>query len=327
MMNLAPSPEQAAIAAAAAEFLRDQLPISRIRELAADPNGDAIDDRTWRRCAELGWLALSLSENDGGLSLGLPEEVMLFRELGRRLAPGPFRSSVLGLRVAARSGHPELAAAIASGARRVGMRVGDLAVDVRPGDLLLELDEAGGGLFEVLSVQPVMGVDPTTRLAHATKSDLIVRLGDVNLITRARVLAAAELLGIIEAVRDMSASYAKTRVQFDKPIGSFQAVKHRCADMAVAAYSTAAEVFFAALLVDAEAPAGAFHAAAAYVLAANGAKASVADNIQNHGGIGFTWEQDAHLYLKRAFLLERLLGPQRDTYRAVLGPVSQDFSW
>ena len=153
MMNLAPSPEQAEIAASADEFLTKQLPISRLRELAADPDGDAIDAETWRRCADLGWLGLSLSEDDGGVGLGLPEEVMLFRELGRRLPPGPFRSSVLGVRVAVRAGEDELASAIVSGARRVGMRVGGpaggLAVDVRPGDLVLELDASRGAPVEV----------------------------------------------------------------------------------------------------------------------------------------------------------------------------------
>jgi alkylation response protein AidB-like acyl-CoA dehydrogenase len=325
MMNLAPSDDQVGIAASADEFLAKELPISRLRELAADPGGDAIDERTWRRCADLGWLALSLSEDDGGVGLGLPEEVMLFRELGRRLAPGPFRSSVLGARIAARSGNPELAAAIAGGDRRVGMRVGDLAIDVRPGDLLLELDEKGGELVEVAAVERVEGVDPGTRFARVTRGESVARLDDANLVNRARVLAAAEQLGIIEAVRDMSAAYARTRVQFDKPIGSFQAVKHRCADMAIAAYATVGQLFQAALLVEAEAPDAAFHAASAYVLATSGAKKSTADNIQNHGGIGFTWEQDSHLYLKRAFLLEHLLGPMRDTYRVVLAPARHEF--
>jgi alkylation response protein AidB-like acyl-CoA dehydrogenase len=250
---------------------------------------------------------------------------MLFRELGRHLAPGPFRSTVLGARVAARAGQSELAASIVTGERRVGMQVGELAIDVRPGDLLLELDESGAGLVEVADVQRIAGVDPGTRFARVTRGDRVARVEDATLLDRARVLAAAELLGIIEAVRDMSATYAKTRVQFDRPIGTFQAVKHRCADMAVAAYATVGQVFQAALLVDAEAPDAPFHAAAAYVLATNGAKTSTADNIQNHGGIGFTWEQDAHLYLKRAFLLEHLFGPQRATYRAVLAPARHEF--
>jgi alkylation response protein AidB-like acyl-CoA dehydrogenase len=326
VINLAPSSEQSAIAAAADAFLKEQLPISRIRELASSAEA-AIDDGVWRQCAQMGWLTLSLPEAEGGLGLGLPEEVMLFRELGRHLATGPFLSSVLGLRVVARSGEKELAAAIAEGRRRVGISAGGLAVNLRAGDLLLEIDEMGASVFDVAAVDPAAGVDPTVPFAHADKGDRIARLDDANILSRARVLAAAELCGIIEAVRDMAASYAKTRVQFDKPIGSFQAVKHLCADMAVSAYSTVAQLFFAAVLVDAERPDAQFHAASAYVFAVNAARVSAADNIQIHGGIGFSWEQDSHLYLKRAFLLEHLFGRQRESYRMVLKSVKHNFDW
>jgi alkylation response protein AidB-like acyl-CoA dehydrogenase len=123
----------------------------------------------------------------------------------------------------------------------------------------------------------------------------------------------------------MSAGYARTRFQFGKPIGAFQAVKHRCADMAIAAYATTGQIFQAALLVDARTEDAAFHAAAAYLLAVAGAKESTAANIQNHGGIGFTWEHDAHLFLKRAFALEHVLGGPRGACDAVLAPARHEF--
>jgi alkylation response protein AidB-like acyl-CoA dehydrogenase len=329
-MNLAPSADQLAIAAVADDFLATELPISRRRELAADVGGPAIDDRTWARCASLGWLALGLPDEVGGVEvggvgLGLPEEVMLFRECGRHLAPGPFLSSALGARVAASAGAEEVAAAIASGERRVGLAVGELAVDVRPGDLVLVLDGGAAELFEVESAERVAGIDPGTRFARIVTGSPVARIEQPSILDRARVLVAAQQLGIIEAVRDMSAAYARTRTQFDRPIGTFQAVKHRCADMAVAAHAAIGEVFQAALLVDAGTTDAAFHAATAYVLATNGAKASAADNIQNHGGIGFTWEQDSHLYLKRAFLLEHVLGEQRAAYETVLTPERHEF--
>ncbi|MFE6820924.1 acyl-CoA dehydrogenase family protein [Streptomyces sp. NPDC057690] len=325
MMNLAPSDEQQGIAAASADFLTGQLPLTRLRELAAAADGDAVDDATWRRCADLGWLALSLSEEAGGLGLGLAEEVMLFQELGRHLAPGPFRSTVLGARIAARGGDTSLATAIGEGGRRVGMRLGELVIDTRPGDLLLELDEKGGRLYDVQAVEPVEGIDPGTRFGRATTAAQVAQLDDSLLMARARVLVGAELIGITEAVRDMSAEYARTRVQFGKPIGAFQAVKHRCADMAVAAYMTRAQLFQAALLVEAASGDADFHAACAYLLAVQGAKKSTADNIQNHGGIGYTWEHDAHLYLKRAVLLEHVLETSRATHRAVLAPARHEF--
>ena len=325
-MNLAPSEEQLIIAASAHDFLGTELPIARLRKLAQDTDGPAIDDATWQQCADLGWLALSLPEEAGGAGFGLPEEVMLFREFGRHLAPGPFLSSVLGARVAAAAGPSELAGAIASGARRVGIEAAEVAVNVRPGDLILVVDDTAGELFELDAVESVAGIDPGSRFAKVVKGASVARVEGPSILTRARVLVAAEQLGIIEAVRDMSAAYAQTRTQFGKPIGTFQAVKHRCADMAIATYATTGEIFQAALLIDAGADNAAFHAATAYVLATNGAKTSTADNIQNHGAIGFTWEQDAHLFLKRAFLLEHMLGGQRSAYETILAPERHEFT-
>ncbi|OBI15745.1 hypothetical protein A5712_27900 [Mycobacterium sp. E2327] len=324
-MNLQPSQEQESIAASAAEFLCREIPTSRVRELADDDAADAIDEDTWRRCAEIGWVSLGLPTETGGIGLGLPEETLLLRELGRHLTPGPFRSTILGGHVAALAGDHELAGSIAAGARRVGMSVGEVALDLRPGDLVLVLSGTHAGLHEVGEIEPVAGVDPGTRFAHIEIGREVVRVESPAIMDRARVLAAAEQLGIIEAVRDMSAQYAKTRVQFGQAIGAFQAVKHRCADMAIAAYSTVGEVFQAAVLVGAGRPDAGFHAAAAYILATRGAKTSTADNILNLGGIGFTWEQDAHLFLKRALLLEHVLGPLRDTYRVILGPRTHEF--
>jgi alkylation response protein AidB-like acyl-CoA dehydrogenase len=325
-MNLAPSQDQQAVAAMANEFLEQELPIARLRELAEDRDGPALDEHTWKRCAGLGWLALGLSEEAGGSGFGLPEEVMLFRELGRHLAPGPFLSSVIGARVAAAAGASELVNAIVSGERQVGIEVGDIAVNVRQADLILVIDTDAGELFTLKSVDPIDGIDPGSRFAQVRKGAAVARAVDPHLLSRARVLVAAEQLGIIEAVRDMSASYAQTRVQFGKPIGAFQAVKHRCADMAIAAYATIGELFQAALLVEAGTEDAAFHAANAYVLATNGAKVSTADNIQNHGGIGFTWEQDSHLFLKRALLLEHILGEQRKVYDTILAPKRHEFT-
>jgi alkylation response protein AidB-like acyl-CoA dehydrogenase len=192
--------------------------------------------------------------------------------------------------------------------------------------LILAMDEGSGELFTLKSVDPMAGIDPGSRLAKVVKGASVARVEERHILNRARVLVAAEQLGIIEAVRDMSAAYAQTRTQFGKPIGAFQAVKHRCADMAVAAYATIGEVFQAALLVEAGTEDATFHAATAYVLATNGAKVSTADNIQNHGGMGFTWEQDSHLFLKRALLLEHILGEQRKAYEAILAPRRHEFT-
>jgi alkylation response protein AidB-like acyl-CoA dehydrogenase len=331
-MNLELSTEQLSIAKTAAEYLGKELSESRIRELA-DGEGPSLDDANWLRCAKLGWLGLGLPEEFGGVGFGLAEEVMLFREFGRHLTPGPFLSSGLGARAAAAAGDGELARKIASGQLRVGMLVagadssaparsapGSLVIDGDRGDLALALFDHGAELAHVEDLDPVPGIDPCVRTGRATLGPVVARAEGGDLLDRARVMLAAQLLGIVEAVRDLTAEYARTRTQFGTPIGAFQAVKHRSADMAVAAYATVGQVFQAALLVDAHAEDARFHAANAYVLATIGATSSVTDTIQNHGGIGFTWEHQAHLYVKRTLVLERLLGPPRETYAAIVAP-------
>ena len=118
-MDLLPSEEQIQIASVVADFLRDQMPINAIRQRRSESS--AVDASTWARCGELGWFGLGLPEVDGGVGYGLAEEVLLFRELGRQLAPGPFVSSVLGARVAARAGADDIAAAIVAGTVSVGL--------------------------------------------------------------------------------------------------------------------------------------------------------------------------------------------------------------
>jgi alkylation response protein AidB-like acyl-CoA dehydrogenase len=126
------------------------------------------------------------------------------------------------------------------------------------------------------------------------------------------------LAGLAEQVRDASAAYAKVRVQFGRPIGSFQAVKHRCADMALRAEAAWAQTEVAALRFAAPGAAAAFDVAAAKVVAVDAAIRNARDNIQNHGGIGFTAEHPAHLFLKRAHVLEQQLGATRAHLRTVL---------
>ena len=124
----------------------------------------------------------------------------------------------------------------------------------------------------------------------------------------ATLLTAALLAGIAEAVTEQSVSYAKDREQFGQPIGGFQAVKHRCADMATRAEVANGQLVYAALAVRDGRPDAAFHAHAARVVAAQGAIANAQINIQNHGGIGFTWEHTAHRFLTKARVVANCLG-------------------
>jgi alkylation response protein AidB-like acyl-CoA dehydrogenase len=133
-----------------------------------------------------------------------------------------------------------------------------------------------------------------------------------------QVLVAAMLSGIAAATRDASASYAKLRKQFDVPIGSFQAVKHRCAEQAVRAEASTQVVTLAALATDADRADADLLRGSARLVTADYAVANASDNIQNHGGIGYTYEHDAHLYLKRAHVLALTLGDPTTLHEAIL---------
>ena len=316
-MNLLPTPEQDQITESVRAFLTKELP---------------TDERTWRRCAGLGWFGLGLDESHGGVGYGLAEETLLFRELGRHLTPGPFLATVLGARLAAHAGEAGIAAAILSGEERVGwaepcgpsdhvdetLQDRFTLLDCGGARWTLVLTQSGAGLLETdafRSASAVACLDSSVSLAVVEAQDLPVRVwrpsGELRLFDRGLVLAAALLVGMAEATRDMAAAYATTRVQFGKPIGTFQAVKHQCADMAVRAEAALAQTLFAALTVADDRPDARFQATAAKVTAFDAAHRNAATNVHVHGGLGITWEHDAHLYVKRAHVVDRMLGGQR----------------
>jgi alkylation response protein AidB-like acyl-CoA dehydrogenase len=297
-MNLLPSSEQSGLVAAAAAFLAKEAGAGFSREL-------------WARMGGLGWFAL------GDAGFGIVEEALLFRELGRALAPGPFLPQVLAGHVAT----GEALAAIAGGSAVVALAepYGDPAaatyrvVWAEGADLLLVVAAEGAAVVEAgaaTSWEHHAGFDPSAPVALVRLATPAV-VAAPGLVARGRVLAAAALVGICEATRDESAAYACQREQFGRPIGSFQAVKHRCADMAVRAEAASSLTFLAALslgeddgsLVD-----------LAKALAGEHALANAGDDIQNHGGTGFTEGCAAHRYLKRAQLLSSVLGAPAQLY-------------
>jgi alkylation response protein AidB-like acyl-CoA dehydrogenase len=331
-MDLLPSPEQEEIISSAAQFLGDVVPVTRTRELIDDESN--VDAKAWSMAAELGWFALGLPEDSGGVGCGLADEALVFREIGRALASGPFLSTTLAARVAAFGGDAELAAAVAAGQQiALGLLGADASIDLASGavdgDLqLVDAAEAdlvlvpGPDVTSVVAVGDLEGVasveciDPTTRLSRATASrvrPVVSVTAEVDAVSRRGfVLAAASLTGIAEATRDISAAHAVSRVQFDRPIGANQAVKHPCADMAVRAELAWAQTLFAALTTDERREDAEFHAVAAKVVAADAAERNAAATVQVLGGMGFTFEHDANLYLKRAYVLGHAFGDTRD---------------
>ncbi len=329
-MDLLPTSVQQEIAASSAAFLADVLPLERRRTLAESDSG--VDERVWSSAAELGWFGLGLPEELGGIGAGLADETLLLRELGRSLAPGPFVATLLSVRLAARAGLDDLAAALLAGVARAGRAVpaagsvpagetvnGELQlVDAGDAEWVLLIDSRGASLLPVAAltdVRPVPCIDPATRLARSVASgvEAVAHLpAEVEpLHRRALVLTAAQLVGMAEATRDISAEHAKSRVQFDRPIGVNQAVKHPCADMAIRSEAAWAQTIFAALAHDEGRADAEFHAVCALLVAADAAERNTTATVQILGGMGFTAEHAAHLFVKRTHVLQHLDGGSR----------------
>ncbi len=337
-MDLLPSQEQLELPALAAEFFADQMPISLIRERQAEPA--AVTREMWAAAAELGLLGVSAAEDIGGLGLGLDDEVLLFREIGRHLVPGPFIASVLGARMAALAGDAGLARKIVAGDAIVGLaqrRSGaELAAagpltgqfdlfDAADTDYLLHVAPSGAALVETADagdVQLVDCIDPGTRLATAAVDGAPVACWVPSeaepLLLRGLALASAVLVGISQAVTDMSVEHAKNRVQFGRPIGVNQAVKHACVDMAVAAEAALQQTLFGAISLRSGRADAEFQVLAAKVVSGRAAIDNAAQCIQVHGGMGYTAEHNAHLYLKRAHVLDCFFSSSRKSLSALL---------
>jgi len=340
-MDLTLGPEQEAVRDSIRGVLGARLPLARVRAVVAAPPG--LDAEVWRVAGELGWFGLALPESAGGAGYGLPEAALLFVELGRSLAPGPWLGTVLAAQaLAAAPGLASVHGGILGGRERVAV-VDDPADALGAGDRLTglagNLADAGAasGLL-VLGATAVRYVatgapgvrlterasmDPTRRIGHAILEQAPTSpLGAdaARLRQMGTVLVAAEAVGVAERTLEASVEYAKVRQQFGRPIGAFQAVKHRCADMAVRAEMARAAVLFAAVAArDGESNAQ-FHVHVAKLLATGAALANATDNVQNHGGMGYTWEADAHLYLKRAHLLEHTFGTRTAHLDALAAP-------
>jgi alkylation response protein AidB-like acyl-CoA dehydrogenase len=294
----------------------------------------------WGEMAELGWLGVHLPEEYGGSGAGLLELVVVLDELGRQVAPGPFLPTVLASAVIARCGTDEqkkrhlpgladgtVTAAVGLGGTLVlsdrvldgdaGVVLGGAEADVlvlRAGDDVVVLPTSAPGLAVTASTD----MDPSCRSAAVAATAVAVGPDDVLPaaagLARAvsRTLGAAEAVGGMAACTDSAVDYAKQRVQFGRTIGTFQAIKHHCADMLVAAELATAAVWDAARASQDDPDQFILTAAMAAQLTFAPAVHSAQMNIQVHGGIGFTWEHDAHLYLRRALALNALLGSPSD---------------
>ena len=323
------SPDQVALEDAARSFLTEQCPTARVRTI--HESGSGWDRELWSEMVELGWLGVAVPESAGGLGLGLVELALLAEAAARHVVPVPFVSTVIAIEIARAAADHDLVDRLLAGAtacvawcsdrsslRATGDRLtgrsdpvpfgptADLAV------VIAATDSSDLGVFAVEltdavrpAVEPAMDLTrplgwlelddtPARRLGG---TELAQRLTDVGAMT-----SAMELLGTGSVAMELAVQYAKDRVQFGRPIGSFQAVKHRCADMLVDVEGIRSSAYWAAWCLSVDDPDRSVAASTAKVWAGDASKRVMAGALQVHGGIGFTWEHDLHLFMKRAQL-------------------------
>jgi alkylation response protein AidB-like acyl-CoA dehydrogenase len=307
------SDDERALAEGMRRLCEGRFPMERVR---AGEGRRMIDPADWKALADAGVFSLRVPEPEGGAAMGTGAAAVVYEELGRALVPGPLVAShvAAGVVKGADTGeHPVGLLHRPPPDRRLALVVPDL------GSLgtLLVVDAATVQALDPSTVhaEPIEhGLDPLTPLWRVRELPEGTVVGDADLARRLwrdhLVLSAALLVGMAAATADMAVAYAKVRKQFGRPIGAFQAVKHLCADMLVRTETARAAVHAAAVTADQPDVGDATRAAGgAALLAAEAAVANAKTCIQVHGGMGFTWEVPAHLYLMRARVLSQQLGP------------------
>jgi alkylation response protein AidB-like acyl-CoA dehydrogenase len=298
------SEDQRQILAAAAAMLNASYPVARRR-------ADGPDDLS--AIAAFGGFGLALPEDRGGAGFTLLEEALLHVLFGRHLVSTRALATSLACRLAAACGREDMAEQLVGGASGVCAALPSgssfLLIDPQDATVALVFGERRLTLIDLHGPkEQLTGLGhsvPVSRFRPGAPT-VIGESADAALLDIADLLVSAQLLGVAEAARDLALSYAQVRQQFGRPIGSFQAIKHHCADMTIATEMVSSLLDMAALAVRDGRGDAAFQVAALRRLAPRAAISNARTCIQIHGGIGFSAEADAHHYLKQAHLLSRL---------------------
>jgi alkylation response protein AidB-like acyl-CoA dehydrogenase len=346
------SEEQQELRSTAARFLEEKSSSAIVRELMETDTG--FDEGTWKQMADLGWLGMAIPEEYGGVGFGFVELLVLLEEMGKKLLPAPFVSSVLFganaiLNAASDEQKSELLPGIAEGTTRatlafvepsgrwdidaIELRAEDgkltgsksYVLDGHTATLLIVAAKAGSDIA-------LFAVDPDADGVTRTKLETLdmtrkqakidfnntpaTLLGDAKngkaalqkTLDQAAALLSSEMVGGAQQCLDMSTQYAKERYQFGRPIGSFQAIKHKCANMLMEVEMARSAAYYAGWAAAEDPEELPLAASLAKAYCSDAYFHCAAENIQIHGGIGFTWEHDAHLYFRRAKSSEIYLG-------------------
>jgi alkylation response protein AidB-like acyl-CoA dehydrogenase len=320
-MNFDFSDDQQAIKRTANELLADRFKPERVRELA---EAGEYDDATWKELCELGWPGIFVSEDHGGQGLGAVELIILMEELGYALAPLPFLSNAAAGLVIQHGGSDEQRAqwlpGIASGEARgtVGVvRNGEapLVPDADSAQVIVLVDGESASVVEASAaeVDAIETIDATRRFGRVRANGGEPLGGDAEAgLDRLAAAVAAELVGVAQRAMEMAVDYARERKQFGRPIGSYQAVSHACAQMLLETESARSTTYWAGWCADAEPETLPLASSMAKAYASDAGWNVTASSLQVHGGIGFTWEHDLHFFLKRAKVDGELYGSARE---------------
>jgi alkylation response protein AidB-like acyl-CoA dehydrogenase len=344
--------EQSALREVSRGMLAVSCPPQLVRSLAVA--GKDVDDKLWQRGAELGWTGLAVPEEHDGAGQGLVELCLVAEEIGRAAAPGAFTDSALTGLALARLGQPELLAALAAGDLKASLAChGQASGRYEGGELVLSgratavqaaaaadwllvraaSDQEASRDRLVLverartEVEPRRTLDETRRWYDVVLDGVRVPAADVVAVDQAdiqwladaaAVLSAADSLGVGERLLEMTVGHVKAREQFGRPLGSFQSVKHKVAGMLTTVKGARAATYYAAMALDAGVTGATVAASVAKAFTAEGIAALAGEALQAHGGIGFTWEHDLHLYLRRAKVNEMLYGAPAEHYERLV---------
>ena len=341
--------EQRALQESTRGLLTAKAPLEAIRALCDD--ADDYDAKLWQQGSELGWPALAVAEDEGGLGQQLVDLAIVAAEHGRFLLPSPFMPTVVvadALAGAARDGRSGMMVGLLNGSATAAWAFGERAQPWSIASLgarahatatsyvltgeKTHVQDAGSAQWllvdAMLNNQAARFVVPAAtagvtlhkeqtlditrayydvtfdQVALPSDSLLIAGLEAADAIERSMqmtiVLACAELVGIGQRLLEMTVEYVKGRVQFGRPIGSFQAVKHKCATMRLWVQAATAATYYAAMSVDSHAGDRARAVSVAKAYTSDAICRTAGEALQLHGGVGFTWEHDLHLYIRRA---------------------------
>jgi acyl-CoA dehydrogenase len=334
-MYFALTDEQRALQATVRDFLGDRFPLSAVRDVYDDDSNDGDPAELWKAVGEQGWLAVLIDEQYDGLALGLLDAAVLARCWGEGCVPGPFLPTLIAAEAIRLGGSPEQKSEwlpqVAAGQVKLSLATGGRvannggkltgAVDyvdyAHVADCLV-VHSDGGGLWLVdphgngVTVTVRDTLDRSGRLASvrldAAEGQQLPGAVLPEVLDRGAVLVANDLVGIARVAFTRTVDYDKTREQFGKPVGSFQIIKHTLADLHVATTMAEHAGWYAAHAIDAQLPDAQLAVSVAKSKASDVARDVTAAMIQFHGGIGYTWEHDAHLFFKRAKRLEYAYG-------------------